>query len=110
MTLAVSPTVGQSIKLDSMAEINITTTSTTNNVNVVTYVLFKNGNTLATHINQKNNYTSPTAVRTASVEPAMTWVDTATSTSETYTVAVTVTGTNQASANTTTRALNAIIF
>ncbi|MBZ9622594.1 NTTRR-F1 domain [Clostridium sp. FP2] len=110
LSQAVTTTSGQSLKLDSMAEVEITTTASANYQYTITYGLFRDGSAIATVTAEKDkDNVSPTS-RLLGEIPNLTWVDAPSAGPHTYEIRITVTGTNITSATALTKALNIIIF
>jgi hypothetical protein len=110
LSLAVTTTTGQTLKLDSMAEVEITTAATAAYQYTINYQLFLDGLSIAA-VTVENDIDSQSATaRVLGEIPNLTWVDTPAAGSHTYEIRITVTGTNLTSAVALTRALNAISF
>ncbi|SPF55833.1 Collagen triple helix repeat protein (fragment) [Candidatus Desulfosporosinus infrequens] len=98
------------MKLDSMAEVEITTTASANYQYTIDYELFLDGSSIATITVEKQTDSQTATSRLFGEIPNMTWIDTPAAGSHTYEIRITVTGTNLTSAVALTRALNAIAF
>ncbi|SHJ02701.1 hypothetical protein SAMN02746098_05035, partial [Desulfosporosinus lacus DSM 15449] len=110
LSLPVTTTTGQTLKLDSMSEVEITTTASTNYQYTINYELFLDGASIATVTVEKDTDSQSATARLFGEIPSLTWIDTPTAGSHTYEIRITVTGTNLTSAVALTRALNVLIF
>ncbi len=110
LTLAITATAGQHVKLDSMAEVEITTTAAAAYQYTITYSLLNGATTLATVIVEKVTDSQTANTKLFSEIPNLTWVDSPGAGTFTYTINITVTGTSISDANAVTRALNAVMI
>ena len=110
LALGVTSISGETFKLDSMVEVDITVASTAAPlVYTITYQL-EVDNTLLAETTMDKTFDTVTGVTYTEI-PNLTWVNTpGTTGAHTYEINVGVTGTNIATADAVTRALNAIQF
>jgi len=114
LSLLVTPTVNQAVKLDSMSEVEITGTVGATNQYKISYGLFRDGVLISSISVEKNvekdqGSTSLSGKAFGEV-PNITWVDTPVAGSYTYDIEITVTGTNITSATAFARSLNALVI
>ena len=111
LTLAVTTTAGQSVKLDSMADVEITTTALIGATQyTLTYDLERDGTPIATVTREEEVDQALAIARVFGDIPNETWLDAPAAGAHTYDLVITVTGTNVTAANVLTRALNAVVF
>ena len=110
LSLTLDTLTGQKIKLDSMAEVEITTTNSGTLRYTIGSSLFVDGVSIATVTIEKDHDEASVNTRLYGEIPNITWIDDPVAGSHTYEIRITVTGTNLASAVALTRALNAISF
>jgi hypothetical protein len=104
-------TAGQELKIDSVAEVEVTTGAGLPNYQyTITYVLLNGATPLATITAEKDHDQASAASRVYGEILNLTWVDAPTAGAQDYSIQITVTGTNLTSAEALTRALNAVIF
>ncbi|MFZ5974500.1 MAG: hypothetical protein ACOYU3_03695, partial [Bacillota bacterium] len=112
LSLVVAPTTTASIKLDSMA--NVSMTSLVGSIAyqyTITYTLYRDGTPLAqVLISSANDNILGLAGLTFEEIPNMTWVDSTAAGSHTYEIRIAVSGAGFTTASVTTRALNAMVF
>jgi hypothetical protein len=106
----VTSAAGQSIKLDSMAEVEITTTAAAVYQYTITYTLFRGVTPLATVTVEKETDSQSVTSKLFGEIPNLTWTDSPGAGTFTYTIVITVTGSNVSNASAITRALNALLF
>jgi hypothetical protein len=110
LSLPITTTTGQSLKLDSMAEVEITTSASANYQYTINYQLYLDGASIAAVTVEKDTDSQTATSRLFGEIPNLTWIDTPAAGSHTYEIRITVTGTNLTSAVALTRALNALAF
>jgi hypothetical protein len=108
--MAVTADAGQSVKIDSMSEVEMTTAAATAYQYTISYSLVRDAATTLATITIDNDVDSQTATaRTLSENPSLTWIDTPGAGTFSYTIVITVTGTNIDTADALTRAINAVL-
>ncbi|HYE67733.1 MAG TPA: hypothetical protein VEA58_03925, partial [Anaerovoracaceae bacterium] len=110
LTLPVTTTAGQNVKLDSMSEVEITTTAAASYQYTIIYSLLNGATTLATVTVEKETDSQAAVAKLFGEIPNLTWVDLPGAGTFTYTISITVTGTNITAADAITRALNAVLI
>ena len=100
----------QRLKVDSMAEVEITTGTLTPYQYTITYNLYQDGVSIAEVTVEKAQDNVPLTTRVLGEVPNLTWISTPSPGSHIFEVRIRVTGTNIASAVALTRALNIISF
>ncbi|WP_430788534.1 collagen-like triple helix repeat-containing protein [Virgibacillus flavescens] len=108
LTVAVNTEEDQSVKIDSVAEIDIIVGLSSTFQFAIEYSLYRDGIVLATVTENDEGDKPAGIVRLYSDVPNLTWVDTPGVGPHTYEIRLTVTGTNILTATVNTRALNVI--
>ncbi|MGP4070124.1 hypothetical protein ACTWP7_16080 [Halobacillus sp. B29] len=106
LTVAVTSDAGQSLKIDSVAEIDIIVGLSTTFQYNIQYSLYRDGTLLATLLENNEGDKPGGIVRLFSDVPSLTWVDLPGAGMHTYEIRLTVTGTNILTATVNTRSLN----
>jgi len=103
-------TLGQSLKIDSMAEVEVTIGPAAAFQYTILYELYADGLPIAS-VTVEKEHNSAVSSRVFGEIPNMTWVDAPIAAgSHTYEIFITVTGTTVTSAQALTRAMNIIQF
>ncbi|WP_223703385.1 hypothetical protein [Sutcliffiella deserti] len=106
LSVTVNADADQSVKVDSVAEVDIIVGLSTTFQYTIEYSLYRDGVLLAT-LTENNEGDKPAGtVRLFSEIPNLTWIDTPGAGAHTYEVRLTVTGTNILTATVSTRSLN----
>ena len=108
LSRTITTTSGQILKLDSMADISMTTNATDSNYTILYNLL--DGVTIIASLTLQNAFHFDAGTGRVYIEiPNMTWIDTPSAGPHTYSIQVTITTTGFASpSSATTRALNII--
>jgi len=109
LSLAVTTTTGQRLKIDSMSEVEITVGPTVNFQYTILYQLYFDTNPIASVVVEREQ-NSTASSRLFSEIPNMTWVDAPVAGAHTYEIRITVTGTTVTGAVALTRSMNIIAF
>ncbi|WP_277752125.1 hypothetical protein [Halobacillus salinus] len=100
--------LGQTVKIDTMAEVDIVAGLATTFIYSIDFVLYRNGSIIA-NVTESNEGDKPSGiVRLFSDIPNLTWLDTPGAGAHNYEIRVTVTGTNLLTVTVNTRSLNII--
>ena len=108
LTVVVNSDANQSVKIDSVAEVDIVVGLSTTFQYTIEYFLYRDGILLAT-LTENNEGDKPAGiVRLFSDAPNLTWIDVPGAGMHTYEIRLTVTGNNVLTATVNTRSLNVI--
>ncbi|WFA07610.1 hypothetical protein [Bacillus sp. HSf4] len=110
LATTVSTSDGQSVKLDSMAEVDIIVGPAGLFQYSIVFSFYRNGEVIAQVTEDNQGEKSTGLIRLYSDIPNLTWVDNPGSGTQTYELRITVTGNNILTASANTRSLTAVIY